>query len=74
MSKISEDNFLQNIYVKLAYAELDLNNIAESEQYCNLVIDNKNSNDEACGKVLNLLSIIEFQIKNNPEKVCTLLN
>lgn len=68
MSKISEDNFLQNIYVKLAYAELDLNNISESEQYCNLVIDNKNSNDEACGKVLNLLSIIEFQIKNNPEK------
>ncbi len=67
-SKISDENFLLNIYVNLAFAELDLNNISESEKYCNLVINNKNSSDEACGKVLNLLSIIEFQIKNNPEK------
>ncbi|MDY0083832.1 MAG: tetratricopeptide repeat protein, partial [Ignavibacteriaceae bacterium] len=74
VGKISDDKIIQSINVKLAFAEFDLNNISGSEYYCNLVINNKTSNGEASGSVLNLLSIIEFQIKNNPEKALEFAN
>lgn len=72
--KVSDEELLQSIYVGLAYAEFDLGNISESEHYGNLVINNQAASNEALGRILNLLSLIEFQIKNNPVKGLELAN
>lgn len=66
--KVLDEVLIQNIYVELAYAEFDLGNVSESEHYGNLVINSKTANNESSGRMLNLLSLIEFQIKNNPVK------
>ncbi len=72
--KVSDNKLLQNIYVNLAYAEFDQNNISESEHYCDLVIKDTTADNEASGRIFNLLSIIEIQSKNNPEKALEFAN
>ncbi|HQJ45919.1 MAG TPA: tetratricopeptide repeat protein, partial [Ignavibacteriaceae bacterium] len=61
-------------YVNLALAEFGQNNISESEHYCDLVIKDTTANNEASGRIFNLLSIIEIQSKNNPEKALEFAN
>ncbi|HQI41970.1 MAG: hypothetical protein B6D44_16705 [Ignavibacteriales bacterium UTCHB2] len=72
--KVSDNRLLQYIYVNLAFAEFDQNNISESEHYCDLVIKDTTANNEASGRIFNLLSIIEIQSKNNPEKALEFAN
>ena len=66
-SDLKNKNLEQKILVELAYAEYDLNNCDESEQYCKNLLNDHELSLEDQGRVLNLLSMIEFQVKGNPK-------
>jgi serine/threonine protein kinase/tetratricopeptide (TPR) repeat protein len=62
----SIDRQLENkIIVELAYAEFDLSNFEEAEYYCDTLLKEKEISLEDQGRVLNLLSMIEYHAKGN---------
>ncbi len=67
-SAVDDYKLKQKILVELAYAELDLNNVDEAEDYCKKLLEDKNLEDEEKEKCYNLLGIIEIQFRNNPEQ------
>ena len=67
-SAVNDNTLKQKIIVELAYAELDLNNIEEAEDYCNKLLEDKKLQDEEKEKCYNLLGLIEIQFRNNPEQ------
>ena len=60
--------FKQKILIQIAYAEFDLNNFSEAEDYCKKLLEDKNLMDEEKEKCFNLLGLIEIQFRNNPEQ------
>jgi len=67
-SAVDDYKLKQKILVELAYAELDLNNVDEAEEYCKKLLEDKNLEDEEKEKCYNLLGLIEIQYRNNPEQ------
>jgi serine/threonine protein kinase len=67
-SLVSDKKFKHKILIELAYAEFDLNNVDEAEEYCNKLIDDPTLEYEEKGNCHNLLGLIEIQFKNNPKK------
>ena len=67
-SAVDDYKLKQKILVELAYAELDLNNVDEAEDYCKKLLEDKNLEDEEKEKCYNLLGLIEIQVRNNPEQ------
>ncbi|MCK7516383.1 MAG: serine/threonine protein kinase [Ignavibacteriales bacterium] len=67
-SAVDDYKLKQKILVELAYAELDLNNVDEAEDYCKKLLEDKNLEDEEKEKCYTLLGIIEIQFRNNPEQ------
>jgi serine/threonine protein kinase len=67
-SAVDDYKLKHKILVELAYAELDLNNVDEAEDYCKKLLEDKNLEDEEKEKCYTLLGIIEVQFKNNPEQ------
>ena len=67
-SAVDDYKLKQKILVELAYAEFDLNNVDEAEDYCKKLLEDKNLEDEEKEKCYTLLGIIEVQFKNNPEQ------
>ena len=62
-SAVDDYKLKHKILVELAYAELDLNNVDEAEDYCKKLLEDKNLEDEEKEKCYNLLGIIEVQFK-----------
>jgi hypothetical protein len=67
-SAVDDYKLKHKILVELAYAEFDLNNVDEAEDYCNKLLEDKNLEDEEKEKCYNLLGLIEIQVRNNPEQ------
>ena len=66
-SKTVDKSLQDKIIVELAYAEFDLSNYNEAEDYCKELLANPKSTFENRGRVNNLLSLIEFHSRNNFE-------
>lgn len=66
-SDLKNKILVRRILVELAYAEYDLNNYETSEEYCKNLLNDKEVTLEDQGRVLNLLSMIELQVKGNPK-------
>ena len=62
-SAVDDYKLKQKILVELAYAEFDLNNVDEAEDYCKKLLEDKNLEDEEKEKCYTLLGIIEIQFK-----------
>ncbi len=67
-SKVDDYKLKQKIIVELAYAELDLNNVDEAEDYCKKLLEDRKLEDEEKEKCYTLLGIIEIQFRDNPEQ------
>ena len=61
-------NFSQKIDIALASAEYDLNNFNQAEEYCKTLLNDEETSFEDLGKVNNLLALIEFNFRNDPDK------
>lgn len=65
---VSDIKLVQKTLVELAYAEFDLNNINEAEDYCKKLLNDRKLDPEVKGKCHNLLGLIEIQFRNDPEQ------
>ena len=66
-SDLKNKILVRRILVELAYAEYDLNNYETSEEYCKNLLNDNEVTLEDQGRVLNLQSMIELQVKGNPK-------
>jgi serine/threonine protein kinase len=62
-SSIKDKKLEQKIIVELAHAEFDINNFELAEDYCKILLNEREASLEDQGRILNLLSLIEFQVK-----------
>lgn len=67
-AKNVDRNYSRKIDIALASAEYDLNNFNQAEEYCKKLLDDGETSAEDLGKVNNLLALIEFNFRNNPQK------
>jgi tetratricopeptide (TPR) repeat protein len=65
---VNDYKFKQKILVELAYAEFDLNNVDEAEDYCKKLLEDQKLDNEEKEKCYTLLGIIEIQFRSNPEQ------
>ena len=64
-------NFSRKLDMALASAEFDLDNFDLVEEYCKTLLNDEETSLEDLGKANNLLSLIEFNLRNNPAKSLT---
>jgi hypothetical protein len=67
-AKNVDRNYSRKIDIALASAEYDLNNFNQAEEYCKILLNDSETSSEDLGKVYNLLALIEFNFRNNPQK------
>lgn len=68
LSIANDERLKQKTLVELAYAEFDLNNVDDAEDYCKKLLQDQKLDNEEKGKCYNLLGMIEIQFRNSPEQ------